>query len=84
MIAEKEGFSVQGILKWMGDLDKERVIARHAARQGLVRGTIPFTSSVIFISCMLPQCLSTSRAITLDLQVEFIHDITRTHSQGKE
>lgn len=36
MIAEKEGFSVQGILKWMGDLDKERVIAKHAARQGLV------------------------------------------------
>ena len=36
MIAETEGFTIRDVLKWMGDLDKERVIAKHAARQGLV------------------------------------------------
>lgn len=36
MIAESGDFNVCAILAWMGDLSKERNIAKHAARQGLV------------------------------------------------
>ena len=36
MISETEGFTVQNILRWMGDLENERIVAKHAARQGLV------------------------------------------------
>lgn len=36
MIAESGDFNVRAILAWMGDLSKERNIAKHAARQGLV------------------------------------------------
>lgn len=36
MIAETEDFTVRKILQWMGDLETERVVAKHAARQSLV------------------------------------------------
>ncbi|KAH8087827.1 RdRP-domain-containing protein [Cristinia sonorae] len=34
-ICERDGFTVQNVLREMGDLSKEKVIAKHAARQGL-------------------------------------------------
>ena len=38
MICEDgEAFTVKHILAWMGDLSRERIIAKHAARQSLVR-----------------------------------------------
>jgi len=37
MIAEyPPHFTVDSVLRWMGDLSKEKVVAKHAARQGLV------------------------------------------------
>ena len=36
MIAEDGDFSVANVLAWMGDLSKERIIAKNAARRSLV------------------------------------------------
>ena len=36
MIAESGDFTVAHVLASMGDLSKERIIAKHAARQSLV------------------------------------------------
>ena len=36
MIAETGSFTVENVLKSMGDLTKERIVAKHAARQSLV------------------------------------------------
>lgn len=37
MISETDGFTVPIVLSWMGNLSQERVVAKHAARQGLVK-----------------------------------------------
>ena len=43
MICEDESadFTVAHILEWMGDLSQERIVAKHAARQSLVRFDCP-------------------------------------------
>lgn len=40
MLSEDDDLTVERVLRWMGDLSEERVIAKHAARQGLV-GFLP-------------------------------------------
>jgi hypothetical protein len=50
----------------MGDLKRERIVAKHAARQSLVSYDIQPINQVP--SSLLFQALSTSRAIRLDVK----------------
>lgn len=76
MISEDGDFTVAAILASMGDLSKERIIAKHAARQGLVSDTISKAVRSVILHLII-QKLSTTRAVDNPVQVELIQDIQR-------
>lgn len=68
MIAEEGEFTVENVLRSMGDLSNERVIAKHAARHSLVRYSLskPVLQSLLKTDL---QALSTTRAVRLDVKI---------------
>lgn len=83
MISESGSFTVANILAWMGDLSQERIVAKHAARQGLVRNYLDGLAQPNRSICPSHQVLSTTRELEGPLKITIIQDISRISNGHK-